>query len=84
MPRSYEITRTKSSHSLLQLAAVNRPRVVAIKRFEALLPVIDILPQVGKLLEINCRVIIAIEHADHQSYRLWIEWGPCAIRERLL
>lgn len=84
MPCNYEITHTKSSHSLLQFVAVNRPRVVAIKRFEALLPVINILPQVGKLLEINRRVTVAIEHADHQSYCLWIEWGPCAIRERLL
>ena len=60
----------------LELLLVNGARVVSVVASEGSLPVIDILPQRPKLLEVDGARAVPVEHPNHQPHRLGVEGSP--------
>ena len=63
-------------YTRLELQFVDGARVVSVIAPEGGLPVVDILPQRSKLLEVDGAVAVSVEHPNHQPHRLWVEGRP--------
>ena len=70
----------RGSLACLEFLLVDGPGLVSVVALEGGLPVVDILPQRPKFLEVNGARLVSVEHADHQPDCLWVEGSPRAYR----
>jgi len=60
-PVTQSVTERRERH--LQLVLINTTRVVSVERAETPLPVVDVLPERGELLEVDRRRVVLVEYA---------------------
>jgi len=68
----------------LQLPAIDAPAPVSIELLETPLPVLDVAPERGELVEADGAGVVAIEQVDHQTHGFNVELFPIAVDERAL
>lgn len=74
---------TKRLQRIGQLTLVDRSRTVLVEMAEDALPILNVLPQAGKLVEADLAAAVHVEHAHQHLDRVEVERGPVAIDQRL-
>ena len=60
----------------LQFHLIDGARVVSVIALEGGLPVVYVLPESTKLLEVDGGGPVSVKHPDHQPHRLRVERSP--------